>query len=145
MKNFFCYIGALVSVIIIASVFLLCYKESDTAAEFLKSYGWETDRKPVECVEIKIPEEFDDVYLNYNELQKAAGLDLEMYKNKKGVRYTFVISNYPSKVDAEVRANVIMIDGKPVGGDISTVSIDGFMYPLNGNNTVCFNGNVGIN
>lgn len=137
MKNFICYIGVLISIVIINAVFVFCFKESTVAAEFLASYGWETESTPIESVEISIPDEFDDVYNNYNILQKEAGLDLEKYKGCKAVRYTFIILNYP-EIKENVHGNVIMVEGKPVAGDISTVALDGFMHSLNANSETCF-------
>lgn len=100
-------------------------------AEFLRGYGWETESRPIEEAKVIIPDPFDKVYENYNLMQKRAGLDLEPYKGKSGTRYTYIVKNYPCDVGEAVRANVICIDGNPVGGDIMTVSINGFMHSLN--------------
>lgn len=40
------------------------------------------------------------------------------------------ITNYQIDVQQEVRANIICIDGLPVGGSICTVALDGFMHGL---------------
>lgn len=138
MKNFICYTGILISIVIITLVFLAYYKESSAAVEFLAGFGWKVDPSPAESIELTIPENFDAVYENYNLLQKEAGLDLAPYKGRSAVRYTYIVKNYPGVSDDTVRANVITVDGKPVGGDICTVAIDGFMYSLNANSTVCF-------
>lgn len=98
--------------------------------EFLKSYGWEVSKTPLETKEIKIPKEFDEVYKNYNLLQIEAGLNLLNYRGKTGTRYTYEVLNYPIKTDEQVRANVIVIDNTPVAGDIMTVSLSGFMHSL---------------
>jgi len=74
---------------------------------------------------------FDRVYENYNDIQLKAGLDLRPYMGMKGVRYTYIVENYPKDVGEEVRANVICINNEPVGGDIMTVSIRGFIHSLN--------------
>ena len=99
--------------------------------EFLRGYGWEVGSRAVEKADIIIPDPFDRVYESYNEIQLRAGLDLRPYMGKKGVRYTYIVQNYPYDMGEDVRANVICIDGKPVGGDIMTVSISGFMHSLN--------------
>ncbi|MBP3359604.1 MAG: DUF4830 domain-containing protein [Clostridia bacterium] len=138
MKHLVCYAGILISIVIITLVFLTYYKESSAAVGFLESFGWSVDSSPAESAEFKIPEEFDAVYENYNLLQKEAGLDLEPYRGRNAVRYTYIVRNYPGVSDDTVRANVITVDGEPVGGDICTVAIDGFMYSLNSNSKVCF-------
>lgn len=98
---------------------------------FLESYGWEVLPNPTDRADVNIPKVFDRVYENYNEIQKTAGLDLLPYCGQSGTRYSFVVTNYPQDVDETVYANVICIDGKPVAGDIMTVSLYGFMHALN--------------
>ena len=105
---------------------------------FLKKYGWEVNPEPIDKSEFIIPEIFDEVYENYNELQKEAGLDLTPYAGCAAIRYTYEVTNFPFDAKSPVRANVILVDAEPVGGDICTVSIDGFMYSLNFNTTTCF-------
>ena len=79
---------------------------------------------PYEVVEFTIPSEFNDVWENYNILQKENGYDLGLYKGKKCKRYTYLI---PAK---NARANIIVCEGKIIGGDISSITIDGIMKPL---------------
>lgn len=98
--------------------------------EFLNSYGWEVEENPLEKVSVTIPETFDDVYNNYNILQKEAGLDLSEYRGKSAIRYTYSVLNYPKEVENEVRANIIVVDNRPIAGDIMTTSISGFMHSL---------------
>ena len=57
------------------------YENSDRLA-FIEQFGWEVDTTPLEAVEVAIPEEFDKVYLGYNEMQKEQGLGLTKYKGK---------------------------------------------------------------
>ncbi len=105
---------------------------------FLRSYGWIVEDKAVEKCEITIPAVFDEVYENYNILQREAGLDLEPYAGMSGERYTYILKNFPYDTNEQVRANVVCVDGKPVAGDIMTVRINGFMYSLKFNEAVCF-------
>lgn len=132
MKEIAFYICA-VTVITMISVIFICFADegnkSDRNTVFLEKYGWEVGDDFIEKEEIIIPEEFDDVYMNYNDMQKEAGLDMEPYKGKKAVRYTYEVKNYPSDIP-DVRANVICVDGRPIAGDIMTVKLDGFMHSL---------------
>lgn len=107
--------------------------EAEICRAFLKEYGWETQKQPHDRTDVTIPAKFDAVYENYNKIQKNAGLDLTAYCGKKGVRYSFVVTNYPIDVGETVYANVLCINGLPVGGDIMTVSLNGFMHALNEN------------
>ena len=123
-----------VVIIIVTTMMFVLFGSGETDTNnivFLKGYGWEVRTKAVEKVDIIIPKPFDRVYENYNDIQLKAGLDLRPYMGMKGVRYTYIVENYPKDVGEEVRANVICINNEPVGGDIMTVSIRGFIHSLN--------------
>ena len=123
-----------VVIIIVTTLMFVLFASGETDTNnivFLKGYGWEVRTKSVEKEDIIIPKPFDRVYENYNDIQLKAGLDLRPYMGVKGVRYTYIVENYPKDVGEEVRANVICINNEPVGGDIMTVSIRGFIHSLN--------------
>ena len=133
MKNLFCYFLAVLSAVVIIFAFVSLNKKSP-GGELLEKFGWEFEPKPIESAELIISEVSDDVFENYNELQKKAGLDLEPYMGRRATRYTYIITNYPDET-MPVRGNVLVVDGVPVGGDISTVELGGFMESLNCNLT----------
>ena len=123
-----------VVIIIVTTLMFVLFASGETDTNnivFLKGYGWKVRTKAVEKEDIIIPKPFDRVYENYNDIQLKAGLDLRPYMGMKGVRYTYIVENYPKDVGEEVRANVICINNEPVGGDIMTVSIRGFIHSLN--------------
>ena len=123
-----------VVIIIVTTLMFVLFASGETDTNnivFLKGYGWEVRTKAIEKEDIIIPKPFDLVYENYNDIQLKAGLDLRPYMGMKGVRYTYIVENYPKDVGEEVRANVICINNEPVGGDIMTVSIQGFIHSLN--------------
>lgn len=123
-----------VVIIIVTTLMFVLFASGETDTNnivFLKGYGWEVRTKSVEKEDIIIPKPFDRVYENYNDIQLKAGLDLRPYMGMKGVRYTYIVENYPKDVGEEVRANVICINNEPVGGDIMIVSIRGFIHSLN--------------
>ena len=123
-----------VVIIIVTTLMFVLFASGETDTNnivFLKGYGWEVRTKSVEKEDIIIQKPFDRVYENYNDIQLKAGLDLRPYMGMKGVRYTYIVENYPKDVGEEVRANVICINNEPVGGDIMTVSIRGFIHSLN--------------
>lgn len=132
MSRFLLYFAAVFAVLMItgACISASCWKNVDSV-EFLKSYGWEVKENPIECVEVTIPESFDKVYEDYNEIQLQAGLDLKNYRGKTGIRCTYEVTNYPREVSGTVRANLIIIDNTPVAGDIMTTGVkDGFIRSL---------------
>lgn len=95
--------------------------------EFIAQFGLEVEEEPCEIEEIVIPQEFDAVYQKYNEIQKAQGLDLSRYAGKKVKRFCYRVLNYPGCED-EVRLNLLVAENKVVGGDVSSLALDGFMH-----------------
>lgn len=95
--------------------------------EFLKQFGWEAESNPMEICEIKIPSEFNDTYKRYNDIQTGQGFNLLKYKGKDCTRWTYNITNYPDKSQG-VRANVLVLEGNVIGGDISSLELGGFMH-----------------
>ncbi len=140
-------IGALIAVIIIVGAYFLISGNGETdeavkngismkAADstdriaFLSQFGWEVSEDPIEVSEVIIPEEFDETYENYNEIQKQQNLDLSKYKGKRVKKWTYEVKNYPSSENSDgiIRANLLVYDGIVIGGDVCSVELDGFMH-----------------
>lgn len=102
-------------------------KTAEDRVSFLSQFGWEVKSTPVEETEVQIPAEFDKVFAGYNEIQKSQGLDLGRYKNKKVMRYTYEITNYPD-YKGKVLANLLVYRNKVIGGDICTADVHGFIH-----------------
>ncbi len=98
---------------------------------FLSSFGWELKSTAPISESVTIPDEFDKVFVNYNEIQKKQGLDLSKYKRKTVTRYTYEVSNFKG-YDGTVYANVIVYRGRVIGGDICSASPDGFVLGFQG-------------
>ncbi|MDP4109637.1 MAG: DUF4830 domain-containing protein [Bacillota bacterium] len=94
---------------------------------FIKSFGWEVQEEPLEMSEVVIPEEFDEVYTAYNEIQKEQGFDLKRFRGKKCMMYTYKVTNHPSG-EKEARANILVYKDKVIGGDVCSLNLDGFMH-----------------
>ena len=109
-----------------------CENLSSTEARVrcLESFGWEVDETSETLENVFIPEKLDDVYKRYNKIQKLSGFDLEKYTGKAVKRYTFRALNFPNSVKEEVFVNILVFNGKLIGGDCMTVALDGFMLPL---------------
>lgn len=99
--------------------------EAERAA-FIAQFGWEVTAEPLEITEVVIPEKFDDVYVRYNELQKQQGYDLEKHTGERVKRYTYEVLNYPD-TKQEVHLSLMVLDGKVIGGDVSSTALNGFM------------------
>lgn len=102
-------------------------KDNNERINFLNQFNLKVSPEPVEETEINIPSQFNKVYEKYNAIQKENGLDLEKYKGKTCTKYTYKILNYKNE-KSEVRANLLILDGKVIGGDICSVDLDGFMH-----------------
>ena len=99
--------------------------------EFLKQMGWEVSGEFDECRQVLIPEQFNEVYEGYNELQKQQGFDLSAYKGKSCDVYTYKVKNYKDHEDKDdVRCNLMICDDVLIGGDVSSTELDGFMQGL---------------
>jgi hypothetical protein len=102
------------------------YSNSDRV-EFIAGFGWQVAQTPIEEVEVSIPAEFDTVYLGYNDIQKAQGLNLAKYKGKNVVRYTYEITNYEG-YEGTVYVNLLVYRNKIVGGDVCSADASGFIH-----------------
>ena len=130
-----------VLLLLVASLLILC--EATSSSMYAKSGASNADRIKFlseigctvgeECLQEKntvIPDRFSDVYENYNSLQKESGFNLEPYKGCKAVIYKYAVIKYGKIGQNTAVANLIVSDGKIIGGDISSVKLSGFMYPL---------------
>lgn len=100
--------------------------DNSSRIEFLSSFGWKVNTEPIEISEITIPQEFNSVYQNYNQIQKEQGFNLEKYRGKLCKHFTYRVLNY--KDQDLVNANLIVYKNKIIGGDISSVELSGFMH-----------------
>lgn len=104
-------------------------KTEEQRQEFLAALGWVVNPEPDEVVEVIIPKKFDEVYENYNNIQKEQGMDLSRYRGKRCKRYSYTVLNYPGSAQ-NVRLNLLVCGNKIVGGDVSSMGLDGFMQGL---------------
>ena len=93
--------------------------------EYLSGLGYRVDETAVSVKEIVIPEIFSDVYSEYNRLQQRTGFDLSRYKGESACVYTYRLSDSEDTV-----INLIVSDNNIIGGDISSVRIDGEMKAI---------------
>lgn len=96
---------------------------------YLSQFGWSVEEEPCVVKEIIIPAEFDDVYEQYNNIQKEQGFDLSQYCSKRVKKWTYIVTNYSGYEGKNcIRATILVLDGKVIGGDVCSVEIDGFMH-----------------
>ncbi len=104
-------------------------KDVNDMNEFIASLGWTVEQNPIEIVDVVIPNEFNNVYLKYNEIQKEQKLNLEKYKGKTAKRYTYVITNYPDTTQT-VYLNLIVYKNKVIAGDVCSADVNGFIHGI---------------
>ena len=94
---------------------------------YIESFGWDPGITHTDVTEIRIPVEFDEVYEEYNDLQKKQGFDLRKYRAHTVKRYTYELA-----VDSAVPlcAELLVDNGVIIGADITSPTAGGFMGAL---------------
>lgn len=128
LRSFFIYsnMKKLIILFTLSSILILSAFTTPDLPLFLTGLGYEFSEDFTKTT-FTLPLRFDMVYNNYNELQKEAGFDLLPYRGKECIMYTYQILNHPF---GKANANIIVYRGDIIGGDISSVNLDGFMTPL---------------
>lgn len=104
-------------------------KTNEDRVAYLESYGWTVSGEPVSVEELVIPEEFDETYSQYLELQTGQGFDLTQYCGKRVKRYTYAITNYPTG-ETGVQAGLLIFKNTVIGGDVLSSQLGGFIHGL---------------
>ena len=102
---------------------------NDGRVQFLKSLGWEVDTSPTESGQVRIPQEQNEVFTRYNDMQKSAGYDLSQYAGKTVMRYVYKVNNFPGATEP-VYATLLVHKDQIIGGDITNTAAKGTMQPL---------------
>lgn len=97
--------------------------------DFAFSLGCKVEETALSEKHVRIPDDFSDVYEQYNELQKQAGYDLAGYKGCEVTLYTYKVLEGGISGE-ETFFNIIVYRGRVIGGDISSALLDGKMLPL---------------
>ncbi len=129
----------IIAVVIFLALVLLFYaflkmpsgiklESAQDRAEYIGSLGYSIDGGET-AQNVLIPEQFDAVYNNYNNLQKSAGMNLEKYRGKTAVMYTYTLKGYKSH-EGTVYLHLLVYNDRLIGGDICSAEINGFMDPL---------------
>lgn len=104
-------------------------KSNEDRIAYLNSYGWTVSEQPISVEELIIPEEFDETYSQYLELQASQGFDLTAYCGKRVKRYTYQVTNYPTG-EADVQAGLLIYKNTVIGGDVLSAQLGGFIHSL---------------
>ena len=104
-------------------------KTNEDRVAYLESYGWQVSAEPIAVEELAVPEEFDETYRQYLDLQSSQGFDLTEYCGKRVQRYTYEITNYPTG-ETGVQAGLLIYKNTVVGGDVLSPQLGGFIHSL---------------
>ena len=99
---------------------------------FLESLGWQADPETEETNSVKIPDCSEGAMADYNALMQKGGYDLSDYEGKKVDQYQYQLNHYPD-CEQTVWVTLYVWQGRVIGGDIHTASLDGFMHELRPN------------
>ena len=109
--------------------------ESSTASKVLTNedrilaiseLGYDVVDEVVEVKDILIPENFNDTYEKYNQIQIKGGFNLKNYSGEKATLYKYLLRDTH---DTEY-VNLIIHEGIIIGGDVSSTRLNGEMRPL---------------
>ena len=110
-------------------------KTNEDRLAYVQSLGYAVEEQPSRSQEVMIPSEFDQVYQEYNGLQKECGFDLEKYRGKQVMLYTYTVQNYPD--EPEVMLDLLVYRNRVIGGAVYSAALAGFMHglePISGGN-----------
>ncbi|MBP0964198.1 MAG: DUF4830 domain-containing protein [Oscillospiraceae bacterium] len=96
---------------------------------FLNKAGWIVAPDPIEQEKITIPSEFNEAYNAYNEIQLQQGFDLTKSAGEEAEIFTYSVLNYPDYPE-NITANLIFVNDRLVGADITQTIENGFTLPL---------------
>ncbi len=92
---------------------------------YIESLGIVLENDDFSLKSVIIPEEFGDVYNEYNKLQIRSGFDLKGYRGKTVEIYTYTANDGRA-------VNLMIYKNKLIGGDISELLVGGSMSALKG-------------
>ena len=94
--------------------------------EYIASKGFKTAEEPSSVEDVLLPEEFDEILLEYNEIQKQGGFDLLPYLGKTVKKYV-----YPIEGTEETFATLYVYENMIIAGDIASHT-EGWQRPIDG-------------
>lgn len=96
---------------------------------YIESFGWDAGITRVDVKEIRIPVDFDEVYEEYNDIQRQQGFDLRRYRAHSVRQYTYEI-NRTDDDPVPMLAHLLVENGVIIGADITSAQAGGFTGAL---------------
>lgn len=104
-------------------------KSNEDRIAYLERFGWQVSGEPLAVEELLVPEEFDESYTEYLQLQSGQGFDLTALRGKRVKRYTYAVLNYPGG-DAGAQASLLISKNRVVGGEVLSTADGGTLHGL---------------
>ena len=121
---------AFIILAVIVSLFSIDSSTNRMICDYIEGLGWQINTSPCEISHLTIPREFDAVYDTYNAIQKNSGFDLESFKGKNVVRYSYNVLNHEHSDSGGVIVSVFICDGEIIAADICSTDSNGFMHGI---------------
>ncbi len=101
--------------------------------KFIKSYGWDIDDTPYEKEIVLIPEVFNKVLNDYNDMLVKSGFDLTPFSGCEVTRFSYKLKNHT--LDSQyARVNILIYKNRIIAADVSSTRLDGFMHAIDKKN-----------
>ena len=97
--------------------------------QYLSRLGWEIDPASEAYKRVRIPQTLEGVLVEYNEMQKSQGCDLNRHLGESCDQYTYVVTNYPDSSQT-VLVTLYVQGRRLIAGDVHSTALDGFMHSL---------------
>lgn len=97
--------------------------------EFLQSLGWQVEATPIETLDMRLPDTWDEAWTAYGKMQAEQGLPFTDFAGATIRRVTYAVTNYPHIPDG-VQANLYLAGEQLIGGDIIFTGQGGFQTDL---------------
>ena len=101
----------------------------DAQVEFLQNLGWQVEAAPVETLDMRLPDSWDEEWTAYGKMQAEQGLPFTDFAGATVRRVTYSVTNYPHIPDG-VQANLYLAGEQLIGGDIIFTGQGGFQTDL---------------
>lgn len=85
--------------------------------QFLSACGWKVSSEPVEILTVLIPDNFDEIYKEYNALQRSSGFDLTAHAGSLCRQYRYRLLDHPEE-KTEAYVTLLVREGTVIGGDV---------------------------
>jgi hypothetical protein len=99
---------------------------NEKRVQYINTLGIELQSDDFTQKQVVIPQTFNKVYDNYNNLQLKSGFNLKNYCGKQVTIFTY-------NIDSQTVVNLITFNDKLIGGDVASLKIDGEMTALKEN------------